>query len=188
MHRSISACPHGARMHAILDDKFHEDGARGFLDHIEDCIRSALSPENSRVLTPEDKRHLEWALDKLRPSFDELAKWFIDPMRETSPSRAIYGYEKLWRLLGAVFVGGSRGVVTKSHKKFHDAERTRTMRAGRDRPEILEAIIAVRGHNNPDKHRYTVAGRILDKVNAWLKEHGHKPVLVDALAKKIPHT
>src|ERR1700730_344282 len=91
-----------------------EDEARGFLDYIEKCIRGALSPENSRVLTPENKRELEEALDRLRPSFDELAKWFIDPMRETSPSRAMYGYEKLWALLGAVFVGGSGGTVTDS--------------------------------------------------------------------------
>jgi hypothetical protein len=100
----------------------------------------------------------------------------------------MYGYEKLWALLSAAFLGGSRGIVTKSHKKFHDAERTRKMRAGRDRPEILEAIIAARGHNNPDKHPYAVAARILDKVNVRLKERGHKPVLVDTLARRIPHT
>jgi hypothetical protein len=62
------------------------------------------------------------------------------------------------------------------------------MRARRDRPEIVEAIIAVRGHNNPDNHRYTVAARILPGVNAWLKEHGYKPVLRKALAGRIAHT
>jgi hypothetical protein len=168
-----------------LDDDFFEDEARRYLDHIEDCIREALSPRNSRVVSPENKKELERALYRLRPSFDELAKWFIDP---TGPIRAVYGYEKLWVLLSAVFVGGSRGVVTKSHEKFHDAARTRMMRAGRDRPEILEAIIAVRGHNNPADHPHSVAALFLDRVNAWLKECGHKPVLVDALARKIPHT
>jgi hypothetical protein len=84
----------------IIEDG--EDGARGFLDHIEDCIRGALSPENSRVLTPENKGELERALYRLRPSFDELAKWFIDPLRETE---AMYGYEKLYGLLAAAFVG-----------------------------------------------------------------------------------
>ena len=52
----------------------------------------------------------------------------------------------------------------------------------------MEAIIAVHGHNNPDEHPYAVAGSILGTVNAWLKERGYKPVLVDALARKIPRT
>jgi len=62
------------------------------------------------------------------------------------------------------------------------------MRAKRHRPEILEAIIAVRGHNNPDNHPYTVAARILSGVNAWLEERGYKPVLKKALAGRIAHT
>jgi hypothetical protein len=64
------------------------------------------------------------------------------------------------------------------------------LRSKRDyRPEILEAIIAVRGgHNNPADHPYTVAKRILPRVNARLRERGFKPVLVDALARKIPRS
>jgi hypothetical protein len=58
----------------------------------------------------------------------------------------------------------------------------------RVRPEILEAIIAVRGHNNPENHPYSVAESLLPRVNAWLEKHDLKPVLVDALAKRIPHT
>jgi hypothetical protein len=57
------------------------------------------------------------------------------------------------------------------------------------RPEIEQALIAVRGgHNNPDKHPYAVAARNLPKVNAWLKERGYKPVLVKALAARIAHS
>jgi hypothetical protein len=176
------------RMHA-MDDDFLEDRARGFLDHIEDHIHEALSPKGLKVLTPENKRELERALYRLRPSFDELAKWFIDPLRETKPNRAMYGYEKLWEFMDAVFVGGSRGVVTESHKKFLDAEHMQmVVRAGRNRPEILEAIIAVRRHNKPDDHPYSVAASILPRVNAWLKEHGHKPALKKAVATRIAHT
>jgi hypothetical protein len=104
-----------------LDYKYFVDGedeARSALDHIDDCIRVALSPENSEVITPENKKELERALKILRPSFDELAKWFIDPMRETKPDVANYGYEKLYGLLWATFVGGSRGTVTDSGKNF----------------------------------------------------------------------
>jgi hypothetical protein len=40
------------------------------------------------------------------------------------------------------------------------------MRDKKDKhPEILEAIIAVRGHNNPAEHRYGVADAKLDKIN-----------------------
>jgi hypothetical protein len=59
-------------------------------------------------------------------------------------------------------------------------------REKRKRPEITEAIIAVRGRNTPTAYPHTVAARILDKVNAWLREHGYKPVLIDALARRIP--
>jgi hypothetical protein len=62
------------------------------------------------------------------------------------------------------------------------------MRARRNRPELVEAIIAVRGHNNPDPHPHKIAGTILPKVNTWLKERRYKPALVDAVARKIPHT
>jgi hypothetical protein len=171
-----------------MDDDSFEDEARRFLDHVENCIRGALSPENSKILTSGDRGELERALYRLRPSFDELAKWFINPSCEIGSGHPMYGYEKLWHLLSATFVGGSCGIVTESHKKFHDAERTSLARAGRDRPEILEAILAVHGHNNPAEHPYAVAGSILGPVNTWLTDHGHDPVLVDALARKIPHT
>jgi hypothetical protein len=63
------------------------------------------------------------------------------------------------------------------------------MRSKRKRPEIEQALIAVRGgHNNPDEHPYAVAATFLPKVNAWLKERGYKPVLKKALAARIGHT
>jgi hypothetical protein len=68
------------------------------------------------------------------------------------------------------------------------APHTALMRAKRDRPELVEAIIAVHGHNNPDNHPYKVAEMILPRVNAWLKKRHYKPVLADALARRIPHT
>jgi hypothetical protein len=62
------------------------------------------------------------------------------------------------------------------------------MRARRDRPEIVEAIIAVRGHNNPGQSPLHSSGKDSAGVNAWLKEHGYKPVLRKALAGRIAHT
>jgi hypothetical protein len=80
-----------------------------------------------------------------------------------------------------------KGLAEATPKEIFDRH-TSLMRARRVRPEILEAIIAVRGHNNPENHPYSVAESLLPRVNAWLKKHDHKPVLVDALAKRIPHT
>lgn len=68
------------------------------------------------------------------------------------------------------------------------APHTALMRAKRNRPEIVDAIIAVRGHNNPDNHPYTVAARILPGVNTWLDSHGYRPVKKKALAERIAHT
>jgi hypothetical protein len=167
-----------------LNDDFLEDSARRFLDHIEDCIRGALSPEASPVLAPENKRELERALYRLRPSFDELAKGFIDPLRETKPNRAMYGYEKLWEFMDAVFVGGSRGVVTDSGKNYFAAERRRIMRAKRERPEILDAIVAVRG-DGPVEHPSSTAVKIYDRVNTWLESHGRADASEDAIYRRL---
>jgi hypothetical protein len=81
----------------------------------------------------------------------------------------------------------------KSDSLLDDARRLEEhaawLRSKRKRPEIEQALIAVRGgHNNPDEHRYAVAATFLPKVNAWLKERGCKPILVDALARKIPRS
>ena len=167
-----------------------EDEARGFLDYIEKCIRGALSPENSRVLTPENKRELEEALDRLRPSFDELAKWFIDPMRETSPSRAMYGYEKLWALLGAVFVGGSGGTVTDSGEiYFINYVKTQKMRDARaSAPEKVALRAAIEAERRPGQfmHTWKEASAIRNAVNKRLKSDGFDPVKVGKILRRLP--
>ena len=68
-------------------------------------------------------------------------------------------------------------------------ERMTRLRARRKpkRP-VAEAIIAVRGHNNPENHRYKIAASILPKVNAWLEERGFDPVSSDTVAKEIPRS
>src|SRR3981081_4275335 len=88
-----------------------EDGARAFVSHMEDCIKDSLSSEAANIVTTEDKVELARALRKLRPAFDELAIWFFDQFRETRPSFAMYGYEKIWQLMAAAFVAGSGGTV-----------------------------------------------------------------------------
>ncbi|HEY4848003.1 MAG TPA: hypothetical protein VIH87_09485 [Methylocella sp.] len=166
-----------------------EDEARGFLYYIEDCIRGALSPENSRVLTPENKRELEKALDRLRPSFDDLAKWFIDPMRETSPSRAMYGYEKLWALLAAVFVGGSRGTITDSGEiyfiNYVKTQKMRDARASAPAEVALRAAIEAERRPGQIEHPWKEASAIRDAVNKRLKSDGFGPVKVGKILLRL---
>jgi hypothetical protein len=147
-----------------------------------------LSPANSRIVTPEDKKELEWALARLRPSFDELAKWFIDPMRETRPSQAIYGYEKLWDLISSAFVGGSRGTVTVSGKNYVHHVQTQKMRDDRASAPaevaLLKAIVAERG-DSPVEHPFKEADAILKNVNMRLESDEFPPVTVDAIYRRL---
>jgi hypothetical protein len=75
-----------------------------------------------------------------------------------------------------------------TNKESASSEHAAWMRSKRKPRPVAEAIIAVRGHNNPADHPYTVAEKILPRVNAWLKERGHGPVSPDTVGKKIPRS
>ena len=96
----------------VLESTSAENGARAFVQHIESCIEGSLSPAAAKTVTPDDKADLERALSALRPSFDELAKCFFDPVREQKPAFCEHGYHVLWRLIRAAFAAGSRGTMS----------------------------------------------------------------------------
>jgi hypothetical protein len=54
----------------------------------------------------------------LREQFNELVKWFIDPVRETNLPPPGYGYGRLWELMSEAFMIGSKGTVSDSAKVF----------------------------------------------------------------------
>jgi hypothetical protein len=107
-------------------------------------------------LTVEDKAELERGLKTLRPAFDELAKCFLDPLRDSAQSRAMYGYVKLWELMTAAFQIGAYGIVTDSAKAFFAPEIQRHMidaqaakaraansaQAAERKAKLVEAIMA----------------------------------------------
>jgi hypothetical protein len=95
-----------------------ENEARAFVQHIVSCIEDSLSPAAAKNVTPDDKAALERALRVLRPSFDELAKCFFDPVREQKPAFCEHGYHVLWSLIGAAFVAGSRGTISDSAQRY----------------------------------------------------------------------
>jgi hypothetical protein len=95
-----------------------ENEARAFVQCIESCIKDSLSPAAAKTVTPDDKAALERARRALRPSFDELAKCFFDPLREQKPAFCEHGYDLLWRLIGAAFVAGSRGTMSESARSY----------------------------------------------------------------------
>jgi len=102
----------------VLESTPAENEARDFVQYIESCIEGSLSPAAAKTVTPDDKAALERALRALRPSFDELAKCFFDPVREQKPAFCAHGYHMLWSLIGAAFVTGSRGTMSESARSY----------------------------------------------------------------------
>jgi hypothetical protein len=92
--------------------------ARAFVQHMESCIKDSVSPAAAKTVTPDDIAALEQALSALRPSFDELAKCFFDPVREQKPALCEHGYYLLWSLMGAAFVAGSCGTISQSARSY----------------------------------------------------------------------
>jgi hypothetical protein len=82
-----------------------------WLDHIEEVTKDSLTYEK---LASTDRKILEKGLKHLRPAVEELSKWFIEPLREKTPSRTDYGYEKLCGILGWAFAMGSKADLPDS--------------------------------------------------------------------------
>ena len=113
----------------VLESTAAENEARDFVQYIESCIEGSLSPAAAKTVTPDDKAALERGLSALRPSFDELAKCFFDPVREQKPGFCEHGYYLLWRLMDAAFVAGSRGTLSESARSY--ASRANALRSPR---------------------------------------------------------
>lgn len=105
-----------------------EDGARSFLNHIESCGNISLMPPGCLCLPDDEYKALKYSTEAIRPAFDDLAKWFIEPLREKRPDMVEYGYEKLWVLIGAAFRVGTHGTVTEGAKNFYKPQIAAEMR------------------------------------------------------------
>jgi hypothetical protein len=68
-----------------------------------------------------EKRMLQYALEDIRPAFDELVKYCIDPLRNSSPAIATRGFSALWELLSATLTIGFHGEFRESAKEFFRA-------------------------------------------------------------------
>jgi hypothetical protein len=70
--------------------------------------------------------------------------------------------------------------------KKHPLGRQLTKRArdARERPEIREAIVSVRGAGRVG-HPWTTAGEILGKINAYLKQRGLSPTDQHAVYRRL---
>jgi hypothetical protein len=100
-----------------------EEHCRKFIQHVEDVAAAALSDCNKPYLEGGERVEVEKALGRLRLSFDELAKWFVEPLRDSQPGKMQYGYEKLWALVSAAYLIGSRGTITDAGRKFSFIEK-----------------------------------------------------------------
>jgi hypothetical protein len=151
-----------------------EAGARSFVNHIETIAKSSLE-NGGTVLTDDDKEALEYAIQRLRPPFDQLAKWFIESRKESSPEHVGFGYEQIWELMAAAFLAGRSGTVTSSARAYftpeiiHDFEERRAAAARQ----------ALAAKSAPQKHATLAAVRIA------IKETAAKPSGGEAFARLI---
>jgi hypothetical protein len=134
-------------------------------------------------LPEQGANELQEALDEFERDFRTIA----DPDAVDSIAALSLPIARL--IKNAIVIGSCVSAEDRARlqEEFRN-EQAAIMRAGRNRPEIVEAIVAVRGHNDPADHPYKVAASILSKVNTWLEEHGYKPVLRKALAGRIART
>jgi hypothetical protein len=102
----------------VESETFFREGAQAFLKIIEGSIGTALSEVNDKFLESEDKKLLEGAKEELRSCFDEIVECFVIPSSAGNQSLEEYRYEALWSFMSAIFVAGSRGVVSNSVRNY----------------------------------------------------------------------
>lgn len=104
--------------------------ATGIFDHIDRLIAAAFSEKGARVLHAEDAIRLKRAAERVRPTFDELMRVFVEPLRESKPGVAAYWREKLLSLVLDGFAAGSCSSLSDTTEKYaQDYARTEGMTA-----------------------------------------------------------
>jgi hypothetical protein len=129
-----------------MDDLTSDAGARKFLEHVEDCARTALLPINK--LTDEDRQTLEVGLKRLRPAFEQLAT----VIRETAkPGYGPVGWGALWAVMGWSFAIGCKSDVLASAEPYLQSLRARGNRVVRANP-INDGILEILIQRGRDTH------------------------------------
>ena len=101
-----------------LQDKHPcEDGVRSLPDHIEECAKTAIQPSDPS-LPAEEIETLEFCISELRPYFDDLTKWLIDPLEKSRPYQREVAFEKLWGLTGSTLRIGVHATLTKGVENY----------------------------------------------------------------------
>jgi len=143
-----------------------ENEAQAFVQHIEDCINDSLA-----VAKKDDQADLERALNALRPSFDELASCFLDPLREQKPALCEHGYYMLWSLISSAFVAGSRATISESAQSY--ASRLKALKQPSSKvkqrqmnalKEVLAELYPTGGWNKDEKEARNVRPHLLKKL------------------------
>jgi hypothetical protein len=145
-----------------------------FLDEFRALSSEEKHALAAKVLEGTDLSGLSQAAARFATSFIEVAEVLVAASK--SPR-----YRLAQDLMEALDDPWIRRLIQEVNAKL--------AREKRSRPELLKAIIDVRGgHNDPAGHPYSIAGKILDRVNGRLKKDGHKLASKDAIARRIPHT
>jgi hypothetical protein len=126
----------------VESETFFREGAQALLKSIEDSIGTALSEVNDKFLESEDKKFLESAKENLRSDFDEIVKCFAISSSTGNPGLEEYRYEALWSFMSAMFIAGSRGIVSKSIQNYFKSEHTkRANEAKRADGDLIQPIV-----------------------------------------------
>ncbi|QBR72171.1 hypothetical protein CU048_13820 [Beijerinckiaceae bacterium] len=158
------------------------------LDYLEKMALGALSPKAEKVVTPADRARLEAALTRLRPAFDELAKWFIEPLRQTKPSRADYGYEQIHHFIAAAVSISSMGTMSDSAQKLAEFEklgRARDRRAANSPQRRERQLSILRAELAKGGSRREITDRVNIRLEADKLPRRDEKTIMDRWVKKL---
>jgi hypothetical protein len=146
---SAAECPHCINKDGVVHDHrlplepdTPDEGAGGFLDHVDKLIAAAFSAEGEKVLYADEAVELKRAGERLRPAFDELMRVFVEPVRKSKPSVADYGHERLVSLMIDAFIVGRMTLSQSTEKlaKMEKLRRSRTEKAKKASPRHAEEL------------------------------------------------
>ena len=164
-----------------------EKVAREFLQWIEGRLNEVLHKEQYyEKLTFEDRIDLGDALETLRPSFNELAKYF-EPFRKQDPEFADQGYQCAWGLMWAAFLAGTRteyneATKTAGRKARSVANNTKGVEANKRKAAAREEQLARHCRQiNPRSHLSN--NELAEQVSAVWTDG--KPFASGTMSRKI---
>jgi hypothetical protein len=173
-----------------------EASAIDLMTHMERFGSEVLAAGSGRTLPEEEREQLALALQRLRPTFNDLQTRIFDPLFEIDRTLRSRGLGLIYELMRASFLIGAHGAITEGAEVYfkpkieRDAELARAANARKKRSEspqelaLRKAIVAARG-NGPVEKPSKEADSIWNEVNSQLKRDGFKIVKIDVIRRRL---